>query len=79
MPVRDVVEDLLGAMTTTQKVGQLNQRLLGWNALRRTAGGFAPTEEPSRRDVEAENLEGAGVWCVPREVLVLQLPWRPPA
>ncbi|WP_269329114.1 glycoside hydrolase family 3 N-terminal domain-containing protein [Kineosporia babensis] len=32
-------------MTLTEKVGQLNQRLCGWRAWRRTGKGFAATEE----------------------------------
>lgn len=62
MPDRDVVEDLLGAMTTRQKVGQLNQRLLGWNALRRTTGGFAPTDEAL---AEIERWRGMGALYAP--------------
>lgn len=62
MPDRDVVEDLLGAMTTTQKVGQLNQRLLGWNALRRTADGFAATDEAL---AEIERWQGMGALYAP--------------
>lgn len=62
MPDHHVVEDLLGAMTTRQKVGQLNQRLLGWNALRRTAGGFAPTDEAL---AEIERWQGMGALYAP--------------
>ena len=62
MPDRDVVDALLKTMTTTQKVGQLNQRLLGWNALRRTAGGFAPTDEAL---AEIERWQGMGALYAP--------------
>lgn len=45
LPVADRVRDLLGRMTLTEKAGQLNQRLYGWQAWRRTGDGFAATEE----------------------------------
>ncbi|OXS62612.1 beta-glucosidase [Cohnella sp. CIP 111063] len=38
------VEDLLGRMTLKEKVGQLNQRMYGWNAYRKTENGFELTE-----------------------------------
>src|SRR5690625_4246739 len=44
-------------MTMRQKVGQLNQRLLGWDALRRTPGGFAVTDEAL---AEIEHWQGMG-------------------
>ena len=40
-----VVEALLARMSVTEKVGQVNQRLLGWNCLRRTPSGFALTDQ----------------------------------
>ncbi|HEX7352757.1 glycoside hydrolase family 3 protein [Brachybacterium sp.] len=51
------VEAALASMTLRQKVGQLNQRLLGWTALRRTADGFAVTEECL---AEIQRWEGMG-------------------
>lgn len=62
MTGRDTVETLLETMTTIQKVGQLNQRLLGWHALRRTPGGFAVTEEAL---VEIERWQGMGALYAP--------------
>ncbi|WP_114854407.1 glycoside hydrolase family 3 N-terminal domain-containing protein [Brachybacterium sp. YJGR34] len=56
------IDDVLAAMTTTQKVGQLNQRLLGWHALRRTSGGFALTEEAL---AEIERWQGMGALYAP--------------
>lgn len=58
----DRVEAALTAMTTRQKVGQLNQRLLGWHALRRTAGGFALTDEAF---AEIEHWQGMGALYAP--------------
>ncbi|MFB9277665.1 glycoside hydrolase family 3 N-terminal domain-containing protein [Cohnella cellulosilytica] len=43
-PIEARVEDLLGRMTLKEKVGQLNQRMYGWNAYRKTANGFELTE-----------------------------------
>lgn len=43
LPVPARVADLLGRMTVTEKVGQVNQRLYGWKTWRRTPGGFAAT------------------------------------
>lgn len=40
-----VVEELLGRMSITEKVGQVNQRLLGWKCLRKTRSGFVLTDE----------------------------------
>ncbi|WP_367039172.1 glycoside hydrolase family 3 N-terminal domain-containing protein [Streptomyces sp. Je 1-332] len=37
-PVADRVRDLLSRMTLTEKVGQVNQRMYGWDAYERTAG-----------------------------------------
>ncbi|MGY0488511.1 glycoside hydrolase family 3 N-terminal domain-containing protein [Streptomyces sp. WG-D5] len=42
-PVADRVRDLLGRMTVTEKVGQVNQRMYGWNAYERTADGHRLT------------------------------------
>lgn len=38
------VEDLLSRMTLKEKVGQLNQKMYGWNAYRKTKNGFELTE-----------------------------------
>ncbi|MDH6218630.1 glycoside hydrolase family 3 N-terminal domain-containing protein [Streptomyces pseudovenezuelae] len=38
------VRDLLSRMTLREKVGQLNQRMYGWDAYRRTATGFELTD-----------------------------------
>lgn len=43
-PVPDRVRDLLGRMTLTEKVGQVNQRMYGWHAYERAAGGHRLTE-----------------------------------
>ncbi|WP_019421972.1 glycoside hydrolase family 3 N-terminal domain-containing protein [Paenibacillus sp. OSY-SE] len=42
--VEQRLNDLLGRMTLKEKVGQLNQRIFGWNAFRKTADGFELTE-----------------------------------
>lgn len=42
-PVPDRVRDLLGRMTLTEKVGQVNQRMYGWDAYERTADGHRLT------------------------------------
>ena len=57
LPVGDRVRDLLARMTLTEKVGQLNQRLYGWRAWRRTPGGFAATTELV---AEARRYSGIG-------------------
>jgi len=43
-PIDVRVEDLLGRMTLKEKVGQLNQRMYGWHAYRKTEQGFELTE-----------------------------------
>ncbi|WOX13315.1 glycoside hydrolase family 3 N-terminal domain-containing protein [Streptomyces sp. N50] len=43
-PIGTRVSDLLARMTLREKVGQLNQRMYGWNAYRRTAGGYELTD-----------------------------------
>ena len=35
LPTAERVADLVGRMTLQEKIGQLNQRLLGWHAWRR--------------------------------------------
>ena len=39
------VEDLLGRLSLREKVGQLNQRMLGWHAYRRTGSTYELTDE----------------------------------
>lgn len=45
------VEQALSRLDFTQRVGQLNQRLLGWRAVERTASGFRITDE-GRREID---------------------------
>ncbi|MGC9543415.1 glycoside hydrolase family 3 N-terminal domain-containing protein [Streptomyces sp. UG1] len=57
-PVDARVGDLLARMTPREKVGQLNQRMYGWNAYRRTPdGGFELT---GALYAETERFEGLG-------------------
>ncbi|MFE1931459.1 glycoside hydrolase family 3 N-terminal domain-containing protein [Streptomyces sp. NPDC059474] len=42
-PVADRVRDLLGRMTLTEKVGQVNQRMYGWHAYERDGDGHRLT------------------------------------
>ncbi|MGW6904512.1 glycoside hydrolase family 3 N-terminal domain-containing protein [Streptomyces sp. NPDC054940] len=57
-PVDARVRDLLSRMTLREKVGQLNQRMYGWNAYRRTPdGGFALTDALY---TETDRFEGLG-------------------
>lgn len=52
------VRDLLARMTLREKVGQLNQRMYGWDAYRRTPdGGFELTEA---LHAETDRFEGLG-------------------
>ncbi|MET8077993.1 glycoside hydrolase family 3 N-terminal domain-containing protein [Streptomyces sp. NPDC005303] len=52
------VRDLLSRMTLREKVGQLNQRMCGWDAYRRTPdGGFELTEA---LHAETDRFEGLG-------------------
>lgn len=44
------IESLLARMTLREKIGQLNQRMFGWDAVRRTPGGLELTEA-FRREV----------------------------
>ncbi|MFE3517142.1 glycoside hydrolase family 3 N-terminal domain-containing protein [Streptomyces sp. NPDC059166] len=44
MPVADRVRDLLSRMTLTEKVGQVNQRMYGWDAYERTPSGHRLTD-----------------------------------
>ena len=42
-PIADRVADLLSRMTLREKAGQMNQKMLGWQALERRAGRLEPT------------------------------------
>lgn len=44
-PIEERVEDLLSKMTLKEKVGQLNQKMFGWNAYVKTEEGFELTDE----------------------------------
>ncbi|WP_329597062.1 glycoside hydrolase family 3 C-terminal domain-containing protein [Streptomyces pseudovenezuelae] len=57
-PTEARVRDLLSRMTLREKVGQLNQRMYGWDAYRRTPdGGFELTEA---LHAETDRFEGLG-------------------
>lgn len=57
-PVDDRVHDLLARMTLREKVGQVNQRMYGWDAYRRTPdGGFELTDALY---AETDRFEGLG-------------------
>ncbi|MFD0002297.1 glycoside hydrolase family 3 N-terminal domain-containing protein [Streptomyces sp. NPDC127178] len=57
-PVDARVRDLLARMTLREKVGQLNQRMYGWDAYRRTpGGGFELTDALY---AETDRFEGLG-------------------
>ncbi|PAD79292.1 MULTISPECIES: glycoside hydrolase family 3 N-terminal domain-containing protein [Paenibacillus] len=55
-PIEERVRDLLGRMTLTEKVGQLNQRMYGWNAYVKQGDRFELTEE-----FKAEVAWGSGM------------------
>ncbi|MES4909111.1 MULTISPECIES: glycoside hydrolase family 3 N-terminal domain-containing protein [unclassified Streptomyces] len=57
-PVPKRVRDLLARMTLTEKVGQVNQRMYGWQAYERTAGGHRLTDA-FRAEVAAYDGMGA--------------------
>ncbi|MFE7171213.1 glycoside hydrolase family 3 N-terminal domain-containing protein [Streptomyces sp. NPDC057616] len=57
-PVADRVRDLLGRMTLTEKVGQVNQRMYGWDAYERTPDGHRLTDA-FRKEVAAFDGMGA--------------------
>lgn len=57
-PVDARVRDLLARMTLREKVGQLNQRMYGWDAYRRTPdGGYELTDALY---AETDRFEGLG-------------------
>ncbi|MFF2726502.1 glycoside hydrolase family 3 N-terminal domain-containing protein [Streptomyces sp. NPDC058008] len=58
MPVADRVGDLLSRMTLTEKVGQVNQRMYGWDAYERTPSGHRLTDA-FRAEVAAGDGMGA--------------------
>lgn len=45
LPVEECVEDLLSKMTLKEKVGQLNQKMYGWDAYKKTDRGFELTKQ----------------------------------
>ncbi|MFG2777144.1 glycoside hydrolase family 3 N-terminal domain-containing protein [Streptomyces prunicolor] len=55
-PVETRVSDLLARMTLREKVGQLNQRMYGWDAYRRTPKGYELTDA-----LRAETARFAGL------------------
>ncbi|MFJ9249737.1 glycoside hydrolase family 3 N-terminal domain-containing protein [Streptomyces sp. NPDC101776] len=55
-PVDKRVRDLLARMTLREKVGQLNQRMYGWDAYRRTPQGYELTDA-----LHAETTRFAGL------------------
>ncbi|WP_203186377.1 glycoside hydrolase family 3 N-terminal domain-containing protein [Streptomyces pratensis] len=57
-PVADRVADLLSRMTLTEKVGQVNQRMYGWDAYERTPSGHRLTDA-FRAEVAAFDGMGA--------------------
>lgn len=57
-PVSDRVRDLLGRMTLAEKVGQVNQRMYGWDAYERAGDGHRLTDA-LRAEVAAFDGMGA--------------------
>lgn len=57
-PVPDRVRDLLGRMTLAEKVGQVNQRMYGWDAYERAGDGHRLTDA-FRAEVAAFDGMGA--------------------
>ncbi|MGW3950476.1 glycoside hydrolase family 3 N-terminal domain-containing protein [Streptomyces sp. NPDC004752] len=53
------VDDLLSRMTLREKIGQLNQRLLGWNVWTRDGGGFSTTHV-----LDAETAHWGGIGAI---------------
>lgn len=46
------IDSLIGAMSFTEKVGQLNQRLLGWKALTRDGAGRLVVTDELKREID---------------------------
>ena len=46
------IDALMGAMSFTEKVGQLNQRLLGWKALTRDGAGRLVVTDELKREID---------------------------
>lgn len=44
LPIEKRVEDLLSQMTLKEKIGQLNQKMFGWNAYKKTDDSFQITD-----------------------------------
>ncbi|HEY9292583.1 MAG TPA: glycoside hydrolase family 3 N-terminal domain-containing protein [Microlunatus sp.] len=57
LPTAERVRDLISRMTLAEKIGQLNQRLLGWHAWRRTGDRLELTDAIDR---ELETTGGVG-------------------
>lgn len=55
--VESRIDTLLGSMSTAEKVGQVNQRLFGWECVERARGGFRVT--PTFTD-ELDRWQGMG-------------------
>lgn len=53
------IDALIGAMSFTEKVGQLNQRLLGWKSLTRDGAGRLAITDELRREID--RWSGLGV------------------
>lgn len=57
-PIETRVQDLITRMTLREKIGQLNQRMFGWNAYEKTPDGYVVTEA-FREEVSFGNGLGA--------------------
>ncbi|MCM3110846.1 glycoside hydrolase family 3 N-terminal domain-containing protein [Lederbergia lenta] len=56
LSIDERVENLLSHMTLKEKVGQLNQKMYGWNAYRRTKDGIKLTEEFKKQVTFGEGM-----------------------
>src|SRR5699024_2114074 len=45
IPIKERIADLLGRMSLREKVGQLNQKMYGWDAYHKTKDGYVLTSE----------------------------------